>query len=244
MRFLAVIPARYSSQRLPAKPLANIAGRPLIQRVYEATNSTSVFDQVLVATDHEQIAAVVREFGGDVELSRTDHPSGTDRVAEVAQRHSDADVVVNVQGDQPFVSAEILEGLVAPFRRGESVDMTTPACPLEPPLDPNDPNVVKVVCDKDDRALYFSRSPIPHPRQGVATYRHHLGLYAFKREALLRFASLPPSQLELTEGLEQLRAVENGFMIKVTRASHAIFEVNTPEDVARAEELIGQQGTA
>jgi 3-deoxy-manno-octulosonate cytidylyltransferase (CMP-KDO synthetase) len=237
MRILAVVPVRYGASRLPGKPLADLGGRPLVQWVYEAATGCTAFDDVIVATDSEEIAARVRDFGGVSELTRDNHLTGTDRVAEVAERHVDADVVVNVQGDQPFATAEMLRALVSPYVAGERPPMTTLACPLADPSWWTDPNVVKVVRDVNGYALYFSRSSIPY---GAMDGRfqveplHHLGLYAFMRETILRFPTLPATPLEQQERLEQLRALEHGIRIRVCDTERPVLEVNTPEDLERA----------
>jgi 3-deoxy-manno-octulosonate cytidylyltransferase (CMP-KDO synthetase) len=245
MRIVAVVPARYGASRFPGKPLADLDGRPIVQWVYEAASTCPDFDEVLVATDSEEIATTVRAFGGAVELTRGDHLTGTDRVAEVAERRQDADVVVNVQGDQPFATPEMLSALVGPYVAGESPAMTTLACPLTDPAEWRDPNVVKVVCNQQGYALYFSRSAIPYlaedePIDG----RHHLGLYAFTRETVLRFPSLEQTPLERTERLEQLRALEHGIPIRVCATERAVLEVNTPEDLERARALVREQASS
>jgi 3-deoxy-manno-octulosonate cytidylyltransferase (CMP-KDO synthetase) len=242
VKIVAVVPARYGASRFPGKPLADLDGRPIVQWVYEAAADCSAFDEVVVATDSEAIAATVRDFGGRVELTRDDHLTGTDRVAEVAERYQDADVVVNVQGDQPFATPEMLSALVGPYLAGESPPMTTLACPLTDSGSWEDPNVVKVVCDRQDYALYFSRSPIPHRVEGEPVDgRHHLGLYAFTRETVLRFPSLEPTPLEQRERLEQLRALEHGIPIRVCATDRAVLEVNTPEDLERAQQLVRER---
>jgi 3-deoxy-manno-octulosonate cytidylyltransferase (CMP-KDO synthetase) len=239
VRILAVVPARYRASRFPGKPLADLGGRPIVQWVYEAAASCQDFDEVVVATDSEEIASRVREFGGVVELTRDDHLTGSDRVAEVAERHEDADVVVNVQGDQPFATPAMLSALVGPYVAGETPPMTTLACPLTDRAGWDDANVVKVVCDQRGYALYFSRSPIPHLPEGEPVEgRHHLGLYAFTRETVLRFPSLEETPLERRERLEQLRALEHGIPIRVCDTDHAVLEVNTPEDLERAQQLV------
>jgi len=199
--------------------------------VYTAAAGCPHFDRVVVATDHEGVAECVRAFGGEVEMTRSDHASGTDRVAEVAERHPESGVVVNVQGDQPFVSAEQLTALLGPYLAGEAPQMTTLACPLAGDLDAADPGVVTVVRDRRGRALYFSRSPIPY---GDGPRLHHLGLYAFRRDALEEYTTLPETELEVRERLEQLRALEHGFEIVVCLTDEAVLEVNTPADLERA----------
>jgi 3-deoxy-manno-octulosonate cytidylyltransferase (CMP-KDO synthetase) len=241
MQILAVIPARYASQRFPGKPLAMIGERPMVQWVYEAAKRTPVFSNVVVATDNESIAACVRGFGGAVEMTRSDHATGTDRVAEVAQRYAEMQVVVNVQGDQPFVTPDMLTRLVAPYVEGASPEMTTLACPLDPATGYTDPNVVKVVCDRHGRALYFSRAPIPYYRQaGPAPVFHHLGLYAFRRDFLLHYAQLAPTPLEHAEALEQLRVLEHGYTIVVCQTPTSVLEINTPEELVQAQSLVAR----
>jgi 3-deoxy-manno-octulosonate cytidylyltransferase (CMP-KDO synthetase) len=243
---LAVIPAREAAQRFPGKPLADLNGRPLVQWVYDAAASCPAFSEVIVATESEEIAERVREFGGQAELTSPDHPSGTDRAAEVAERHPEAEVVANVQGDQPFATAAMLTALVQPYLDGETPPMTTLACPLEDPAWWDDPNVVKVVRGVDGYALYFSRSSIPYGAADEGSHvkpLHHLGLYAFTRETLLRFPTLEPTPLELQERLEQLRALEHGIRIRVCDTERPVLEVNTPEDLAAAERLLQQEAT-
>jgi 3-deoxy-manno-octulosonate cytidylyltransferase (CMP-KDO synthetase) len=241
---LAVIPAREGARRFPGKPLADLAGRPLVEWVHRAATSCSSFSEVIVATDSEAIAERVRRFGGQVELTSPEHPSGTDRVAEVAERHPEADVVANVQGDQPFATPEMLTALVDPYLAGETPPMTTLACPLVDPAWWDDPNVVKVVRGVDGYALYFSRSSIPHGAaddDSAVQPLHHLGLYAFTREAVLRFPTLSPTPLERQEKLEQLRALEHGIRIKVCDTERPVLEVNTPEDLEAAERVMREE---
>lgn len=243
MNILAVIPARYDSQRFPGKPLAMISDRTMVQWVYEAAKRCPTFSTVVVATDSETIADCVRGFGGDVEMTRSDHATGTDRVAEVAERYTEMGVVANVQGDQPFVTPDMLTQLVTPYVDGASPDMTTLGCPLDQETGYADPNVVKVVCDQNGRALYFSRAPIPYYRHtGPAPVLHHLGLYAFRRDFLLHYAQLTPTPFEYCEGLEQLRVLEHGYTIIVCRTPTAVLEVNTPEELQQAQSLITTGG--
>jgi 3-deoxy-manno-octulosonate cytidylyltransferase (CMP-KDO synthetase) len=241
VRILAVVPVRYAASRFPGKPLADLGGRPVVQWVYEAATECAAYDEVIVATDSEEIAGRVRELGGAAELTRHDHVSGTDRVAEVAGRYPEADVVVNVQGDQPFATPEMLAALVEPYVAGERPPMTTLACPLADAAAWTDPNVVKVVCGVDRRALYFSRSSIPHGAGDDGSHvkpLHHLGLYAFTRETILRFPTLAPSPLEKQERLEQLRALEHGIRIHVCETDRPLLEINTPEDLERARRIV------
>ncbi|MCZ6875653.1 MAG: 3-deoxy-manno-octulosonate cytidylyltransferase [bacterium] len=243
MNILAVIPSRYASQRFPGKPLALIGGRPMVQWVYEAAERCTAFSKVVVATESETIINCVQRFGGNVEMTRSDHATGTDRVAEVAERYSDMQIVVNVQGDQPCVTPDMLRRLVAPYMEGMSPDMTTLGCPLDQEAGYTDPNVVKVVCDRHGRALYFSRAPIPYYRNpGSAPVFHHLGLYAFRRDFLLQYAQLTPTPLEHCEGLEQLRVLEHGYTITVCPTETAVPEVNTPAELEQAQAFIAKRG--
>jgi 3-deoxy-manno-octulosonate cytidylyltransferase (CMP-KDO synthetase) len=214
-----------------------------VQWVYEAAMTCAALDKVVVATDSIKIAARVRDFGGIVELTRSDHFSGTDRVAEVAERHSESEVIVNVQGDQPFVTARMLQALVEPYLAGEHPPMTTLACPLVDPAWWTNPNVVKVARGADGNALYFSRSPIPYGAADIDSCvkpLHHLGLYAYARDTLLLLHALPPTPLENQERLEQLRALEHGLRIRVCETDRPLLEVNTPDDLERARTLVGE----
>jgi 3-deoxy-manno-octulosonate cytidylyltransferase (CMP-KDO synthetase) len=239
VKTLGVIPARQGSQRLPGKPLARIHDRPLVEWVYRAASTFPGFARTIVATDSDEIAELVNGFGGEVELTASGHRTGTDRVAEVAGGHPEYDVVVNVQGDQPFLAHAQLERLLEPFARGDDPEMTTLACPLAG--DPDDPNLVKVVCGIDDAALYFSRSRIPYATVDAdVDYLHHLGLYAFRRDVLLRYCGLQPTPLEEFERLEQLRALAHGIRIVVCLTDRPVLEVNTPVDLERARELASE----
>jgi 3-deoxy-manno-octulosonate cytidylyltransferase (CMP-KDO synthetase) len=230
MGVVAVIPARYGATRFPGKPLVDIAGKPMIQRIYEQVASCPDLDSVLIATDDERILDVARSFGARAVMTSPDCPSGTDRVAQ-AVSGVQADHVVNVQGDQAVLDLDALAGLVQALKAGSA--MATIATPLEP-HEASDPNVVKVVCALNGDALYFSRSPIPFVRNpGHAGLLKHIGIYGFSRPTLLRFTSLEPSPLERTESLEQLRALENGIPIRVIQASGAFSEINTPDDLKR-----------
>jgi 3-deoxy-manno-octulosonate cytidylyltransferase (CMP-KDO synthetase) len=239
---VAIIPARYESTRLPGKPLALIDDKPMIQHVYERTHGVPLVDRVVVATDDERIAGAVRAFKGEVVMTRADHPSGTDRVAEVAAG-LDADVLLNVQGDLPFVEAATLGAAVALMQADDALPMATVKTAIRDAAEMTNPNVVKVVTDRDGYALYFSRSSLPHwrdavdgPADGIMGYRH-IGLYAYRREFLLTFARLAPTPLERAEKLEQLRALEWGFRIKVAETVGVGVEVDTPHDLERARAL-------
>lgn len=241
-RILAVVPARFGASRFPGKPLVLLGGQPVIRWVYEAASRSGVFDEVVVATDDARIAEVVASFGGRFLMTRDDHATGTDRVAEVAERLPDFDVVVNVQGDQPFVTREMLVALVAPYQAdaNDRPAMSTVGCPVHGSDTWRDPNSVKVVLDREGNALYFSRASIPSgfDETSELPVLHHLGLYAFRRDFLPRFATLSATPLERAERLEQLRALEHGVRIRVAPVSHAVPEINTPEDLATSERML------
>jgi 3-deoxy-manno-octulosonate cytidylyltransferase (CMP-KDO synthetase) len=236
-RVVVIIPARYESTRLPGKPLADLHGQPMIQHVYERAQRARAVDRVLVATDDERIRAAVDAFGGDVVMTGRAHRTGTDRIAEVAAA-LDADVVVNVQGDLPLLDPRLVDAVVDPLRADARLAMATIQTAIHTREELDNPNVVKVVTDRDGYALYFSRSPLPYHRDGVAPGaalgHKHIGLYAYRRDFLLTFAQLPPTPLEQAEQLEQLRALERGFRIKVTAVEAASIEVDTPADLERA----------
>jgi 3-deoxy-manno-octulosonate cytidylyltransferase (CMP-KDO synthetase) len=238
---LAVIPARYASTRFPGKPLAPIAGRPMIQHVVDRVREAETVSRVVVATDDDRIRSAVEAFGGEVAMTRSDHRSGTDRVAEVAA-HIPADIYVNVQGDEPLIDPGTIDAVVSAMVEDPSVQIATPCIAIEKVNDIMDPNIVKVVLDFDGNALYFSRAPIPWVRDtksDVAVFHwKHLGLYAFRHDALVEYATLPPGQLEPIEQLEQLRWLENGFRIRVVETAHDAVSVDVPADAERVEKLI------
>jgi len=252
--FRVVIPARYGSTRLPGKALLPLAGKPMIQWVYERARRSSA-QQVIVATDDERIAAVVREQGGEAALTAATHASGTDRIAELARRERwpDSDVVVNLQGDEPMMPAALIDQVAAMFAVHAQADIATLSMPLESVAALLDPHVVKVVTDTRQRALYFSRAPIPWTRDGAegaldtqrsfAGAQRHIGMYAYRVAALVRVASLPPSPLEQLEKLEQLRALENGMDIRVARATVPPgADVNTAHDLTAVAALLQSGG--
>jgi 3-deoxy-manno-octulosonate cytidylyltransferase (CMP-KDO synthetase) len=237
MKAIGVIPARYASSRLPGKPLADIAGKPMIEHVYRRAQSAASLSEVYVATDDARIYAAVEAFGGKVVMTREDHRSGTDRIAE-AVGALDVDVVVNIQGDEPLLDPAEIDAVVAPFRERPDLVMTTAAVPISDPRDVADPSVVKVVLDQRGDALYFSRLPIPFYRGGDRGHLKHIGLYAYRKAFLLTYASLLPTPLEQAEQLEQLRVLENGFRIHVVRTNNDAISVDTPEDLERVRALI------
>ncbi|MGZ6081331.1 MAG: 3-deoxy-manno-octulosonate cytidylyltransferase [Myxococcaceae bacterium] len=238
MKPVAIIPARWGSTRFPGKPLAVLAGRPLIIHVLEACRASGAFSEVLVATDDGRIAAAVADAGGTVERTAAHHASGTDRVAEVAARLPPGfEVVVNVQGDEPLVHPEALRALAGVFE-DRTVEMATLVRPLRPEERSN-PNVVKAVLDVRSDALYFSRADLPFARAEAPAERWaHLGLYGYRRGTLLRLATLAPTPLERAESLEQLRALEHGIRIRCVPTTHVSVGVDTPEDLARAEAVL------
>jgi len=240
-RVVAIIPARYHSTRLHGKPLAQIAGRPMIEHVYRRASGAAQVAEVIVATDSERVADAVRAFGGRVEMTSATHRSGSDRVAEVAAR-IDASIVVNVQGDEPLVAPAAIDQVIAPLLADPSIAIATLARRIEREADYTDSAVVKVVVGVGGRALYFSRSPIPHVRGSAApvagaVVRKHIGLYVYRRQALLAFSRLDPTPLERAESLEQLRALEHGMRIMVVDTDYDSIGVDTPEDLERVRQL-------
>ncbi len=239
MKAIGVIPARYASSRFQGKALALLGGRPVVQHVYERACRARKLDQVFIATDDARIADAVQAFGGQSVMTSTKHASGTDRIAE-AVSGLDVDVVVNIQGDEPFISPRAIDQTVEPFESQPDLDMTTLMLPITEESELRDPNVVKVVVDRQGYALYFSRSLIPHPRrQAQRSARQHIGLYAYRKDFLLQFAKLPTGELEQTEALEQLRALENGHRIRVIEAEdYSGVSIDTREDLCRAARLL------
>jgi 3-deoxy-manno-octulosonate cytidylyltransferase (CMP-KDO synthetase) len=242
MRAVAIVPARHAASRFPGKPLAPIAGLPLVQRVVEGTRTAKRIERVIVATDDERIARACRAFGAEVALTSADHATGTDRIAEVAAG-LDADIVVNVQGDEPLIEGFVIDAAVDVLRADPELPMATVVHPAEPDA-AGDPNRVKVVIDRRGRALYFSRSPLPYVRDvPPPCIWQHVGLYAYRRSFLLELVRLAPTALERAESLEQLRALESGHPIGV-----AIVEgwrsvpVDVPDDVARVEAALRASG--
>jgi 3-deoxy-manno-octulosonate cytidylyltransferase (CMP-KDO synthetase) len=233
---IAVIPARFGSTRLPGKALAEIAGLPMIVRVWQQARKARLLDRVLIATDDERIATAIRDSGGEVELTDSSHPSGTDRIVEVARRVP-AEVYLNVQGDQPFIAPEDIDAVARTMTAEPAIPMVTLGAPITELNEWSNPNKVKIVCDKQGYALYFSRSPIPFFRDSTAVppgALRHVAVYGYRRDFLLSFGALPPGDLEQTERLEQLRAMEHGYRIKVIRSVAPSLEVDTSEDLVLA----------
>ena len=241
MKISCVIPARFGSTRLPGKPLADIAGKPMIQRVYERVTNAKKPEVFIVATDDQRVYDAVQSFGGTVVMTDANHPTGTDRLAEVAQQYTDLDVIINVQGDEPMIDANLIDQLAELFESDDALQMATVATPLlEEEYD--EPSAVKVILNKRNDAMYFSRSLIPYPRHDfVNTPLKHIGIYAYRRQFLLDYAKMEPTAAEQTESLEQLRALENGFAIRVITTNKRFVGVDTPEDLARVNAIFEQE---
>ena len=238
MKAIAIIPARFGSSRFPGKPIALLAGKPLIEHVYARASMCLSLDDVIVATDDRRILEAVEGFGGKAVMTSLDHRSGSDRLGEVAQ-DLDADIVVNVQGDEPLLEPMVIEAVLGSMKATDPPDIATVAVPLTSLEDYLNPDVVKVVTDGTGRAVYFSRSSIPHGWAPGMKGLRHIGIYAYLRESLLRFVSLPESYLESVEKLEQLRAIENGMRIDVVRVEDFTgIGVDRPEDLEKAEAMI------
>ncbi len=242
MKIVGIIPARYASVRFPGKPLAPLAGKPMVLHVVEACRAARRLSRVAVATDDERIAAAARGAGCEAILTSARAASGTDRLAE-ASRSIPADIYVNIQGDEPLMSPQNIDRAVEALLASSARRIATLALPM-PAAEASDPNIVKAAVAKDGRALYFSRSPIPFPRAGAPAYRKHLGLYAYRAETLAELAALPPSPLEKTESLEQLRWLEAGYAIWVAEAWSDSIGVDTPEDLARVEDFLKKEAVS
>ena len=241
MKTICIIPARYSSTRLPGKPLKDICGKPMICRVYERAKNSKLADEIIVATDDERIFQAVEKNSGRAMMTRADHKTGTDRLAEVAEKFPDAEVIVNVQGDEPLIEASLIDELIEQFA-DENLQMATVATELFDEEEMKNPNNVKVVIDKKNNARYFSRSLIPYPRNaGKAKVYKHIGIYAYRRNFLLDYAKMQPTELEQAESLEQLRALENGFKIRVIKSNCKFIGVDTEEDLRLVNEIYKAQ---
>lgn len=252
MPAIIVIPARYDSTRFPGKPAALLKGKPVIQHVYENAKDSRLAEDVIVATDSEAVFEKVLSFGGKAMMTSGEHASGTDRVSEVAGK-SDCDIIVNVQGDEPLIKAEMIDAVITLLTADSSADIGTLVKRIDMPEDVVNPNVVKTVFNHENFALYFSRAPIPyhrdsnefkkigktrHPSLAACYYYKHIGIYSYRRDALLKLAGIKPSRLEEIEKLEQLRALENGFKIKVAETSFETIGVDTPQDLERVEKWL------
>jgi 3-deoxy-manno-octulosonate cytidylyltransferase (CMP-KDO synthetase) len=233
---LGVIPARFASTRFPGKPLAVLAGKPLIQHVWEQASQSRLLSRLVVATDDERIAEAARAFGAEACMTRSDHASGTDRAAEVT-RSTNADVIVNIQGDEPLIDPDAIDAAILTLLDDSHCQMASLKRRITDASEIGNPNVVKVVTASSGDALYFSRSPIPFQRGEPAGYFKHIGLYIYRRDLLLAYSSLPVGPLERAEKLEQLRALENGIPIRVAETSYDTIGVDTPEDLAAVERI-------
>ena len=240
MKILCVIPSRINSTRLPRKPLLLIQGKPMVQWVYENASKCKILTKVVVATDSVEITAVIKNCGGDVEFTSADLQTGSDRVAAVAKKYPDMEIIINLQGDEPFVKPKMLEQLVAPYLEGDRPEMTTLAHHLDMEKEYSTPDKVKVITNLNGDAIYFSRSPIPYftdaTPNNVPVY-HHMGIYAFRRDFLLKYTTLPRTPLEIAESLEQLRALEHGYRIHVCITAERTLEINKPEELAAAQDF-------
>ncbi len=239
---VGIIPARFASTRLMGKPLADIGGKPMIQHTYESSKTSRLLHDVIIATDDEKVAQVSRGFGAKVFLTPKDISTGSDRIAYVAKQLPEAEIIVNIQGDEPFIQGIMIDQAIEPLLFDLSVNVSTLAKKIETVEELKSPAVTKVVFDYNNFALYFSRSPIPYVRDAKTMYDRitkadiykHIGLYVYRRESLLKFSSLGPTDLEQIERLEQLRMLENGFKIKVVVTTYENLAVDTPEDLERA----------
>lgn len=247
-QIIAVIPARYASSRFPGKPLADILGKPMIKWVYENAMSSKLIDDVYVATDDERIFNVVKNFGGNVIMTPSEIPTGTDRIAYAIQNIS-ADIIVNIQGDEPLISGDMIDSAIEPFLKENDIDISTLAVKITDVETLFNPNVVKVVFDPKNFALYFSRSPIPFCRDArtrdewlkLGVYYKHIGIYVYKRNSLFKFVNFKASKLEELEKLEQLRAIENGMRIKVVITDKDTVGVDTPFDIENVISILKQK---
>ena len=234
-----IIPSRYASTRLHAKPLIEVNGKPIIQWVYEKASMVKGADTVIVATDHEEIFNCVKSFGGNVEMTKVDHKCGSDRIAEVAERHTDMEYIVNLQGDEPMITPDSIDGVIKALKTNDNADIATLLRVIEDKKEADNPNLVKCVKDKNGFALYFSRSKIPFERnEGEAVYYGHIGLYGYRRDALFKMTKLNQTMLEKSESLEQLRALESGMKIITSVVDFKPIGIDTKEDVEEFEKAL------
>lgn len=238
MKFLGVIPSRYASTRLEGKPLKDICGHTMVEWVYKRALKSKL-DSVVVATDDERIVNEVKSFGGNVILTRKDHINGTSRIAEVCETYTDYDVIVNIQGDEPLIESDMINSIIDSFIEDNTIPMSTLKYKLNDMAEIENPNAVKVVTDKNDFAIYFSRSVIPYPRNlNMGNYYKHVGIYGYKRDFVMEYSKMASTPLELSESLEQLRVLENGYKIKVLETPYKIIGVDTQEELERVREYI------
>jgi len=238
---IGIIPARFASTRLMGKPLADIGGKPLIQHTYESASKSKLLKKIVIAVDDEKVKEVCRSFGAEVVMTKKEFASGSDRISFVANKRKSAEIVVNIQGDEPFISGEMIDEAIEPLLFDKQVNIATLVKRIETMNELQSPDVVKVVFDYHNNALYFSRAPIPYVRDSVVTenvlenkeFYKHIGLYVYRRDYLLKFTQLTQTDLEKTEKLEQLRMLENGLKIKIVVTEHDSIGVDTPEDLKR-----------
>lgn len=237
-----IIPARYGSSRLEGKPLLKVCEKPVIQWVYEKAQQAKLADMIIVATDDERIFNAVKAFGGEVEMTSVNHKCGSDRIREVAERHPEITYIVNLQGDEPLIKPESIDAVARNVQEDDKADISTLIRVLTDEEEINNPNLVKCVVDNNGYALYFSRSKIPYERnENVATFYGHLGIYGYKRDALMKMTSLPQTPLEKTESLEQLRAIENGMKIKTSVVDFVPVGIDTAEDLEKFKQIVAQK---
>lgn len=244
MQCIGIIPARFASSRFPGKPLIDLGGKYMIQRVYEQCQQSKYLDEVIVATDDQRILDAVQRFGGKVQMTRSDHQSGTDRIAEIAANYKQDDLIVNIQGDEPFIEPELIDALIKPLREAKA-QIATAAVPIQETNAVFDPNIVKVVFNQKKSALYFSRSPIPYQRDQQqenwlknGQYFKHIGIYAFTQATLIELSQTEPSILEQQESLEQLRWLDIGKTIFVHQTNYESIGIDTPDDLAKIKHLL------
>lgn len=238
MKFLGVIPSRYASTRLEGKPLKDICGHTMIEWVYKRSKMSNL-DEVVVATDDERIYNEVKKFGGNVVMTSKDHENGTSRIAEVCASYNDFDVVVNIQGDEPLIEPDMINSIIDSFKNDATISMSTLKYKIDTMEEVENPNYVKVITDKNGYALYFSRSTIPYPRKmNMKNYYKHVGIYGYKKDFVIEYAKMEPTELEKSESLEQLRALENGYKIKVMETPYKIIGVDTAEELEKVREFV------
>lgn len=240
-QIIGVIPARWASSRFPGKPLFPLCGKALLQHVYERASQCQKLSAIVVATDDDRIAQAAEAFGAQVVMTSPDHPTGTDRIAEAAAQFPEASHLINIQGDEPLIEPALVDQLADLLANDCSIDLITAASPIKDPTQLHDPNIVKVVLNAKKDALYFSRAPIPYPRdEDAAQPLRHIGLYGYRADFLQNFVSWPPAPLELAESLEQLRALHHGARIQVVLTEHEAIGLDTPEQVTLLENLLSR----
>lgn len=239
MKTIIIIPARYSSTRLNAKPLIKVGGKPVIQWVYEQAKKVKAADDVIVATDNQEIFDTVKTFGGKVEMTSIDHKSGTDRIAEVISRHDEYDLVLNLQGDEPLISTENITTAINLLKEDKTADISTLVKVIKDKNEIENPNLVKCIFDKNNYAIYFSRNKLPYERKEYeGDFYGHIGLYCYRKNALLKMTKLPQALIEKAESLEQLRAIYNGMKIKVALVESNAIGIDTKEDLKAFEDYV------